>query len=46
MTLQEIAAFCDFCETCLADQYRDRIMTGISDEETLRELLTEKELTL
>ena len=43
MTLQEIAAFCDFCETCLADQYRDRIMTGISDEETLRELLTEKE---
>ena len=46
MTLQEIAAFCDFCQICAADQYRDRIMTGISDEETLRQLLTEKELTL
>ena len=46
MILQEIAAFCDFCQQCIEDQYRDRIITGISDEETVRELLTEQKLTL
>ena len=46
MVLQEIASFCDFCQTCIEDQYRDRIITGILDEETVRELLTEEKLTL
>lgn len=46
MCLQEIASFCNFCENCIDDQYRDRIITGIHDEETVRELLTEKDLTL
>ena len=46
MLLQEIAAFCDFCPNCIEDQYRDRIITGILDEETVRELLTEEKLTL
>ena len=46
MVLQEISAFCDFCQQCIEDQYRDRIITGISDEETVRELLTQDKLTL
>ena len=46
MNLQEISSFCDFCQQCIEDQYRDRIITGISDEETVRELLAEEKLTL
>ena len=46
MTLQDIADFCDFCQICIEDQYRDRIITGILDEETVRELLAEENLTL
>ena len=46
MALQEIAGFCDFCVECLDQQYRDRIITGIRDEETIKELLTQPELTL
>ena len=46
ITLQEIAGFCDFCENCLDEQYRDRIVTGVHDEETLKNLLSTKDLTL
>lgn len=46
IALQEIAAFCDFCPQCTDQQFRDRIVTGIRDEETLKELLAEKDLTL
>ena len=46
IALQEIAAFCDFCPQCINQQYRDRIVTGIQQEETVKELLSEKALTL
>ena len=46
ISLQEIAAFCDFCPKCSDQQFRDRIVTGIRDEETVKQLLTEKKLTL
>ena len=44
--IKEIAAYCDFCETCLDDQYRDRIVAGVHDEEAIKRMLQEKELTL
>ena len=46
MSLKEIGQFCDFCETCTDERFRDRILTGIRDEETVRLLLSEKNLTL
>ena len=46
VSLQEIAGFCDFCDQCLNQQYRDRIVTGIQSEETVKDLLSEKDLTL
>ena len=46
VALQEIAAFCEFCPHCTTEQFRDRIVTGIRNEETVRELLAEKDLTL
>ena len=46
ISLQEIAAFCDFCPNCINQQYRDRIVTGIQHEETVKDLLSEKDLTL
>lgn len=46
IALQEIAGFCDFCNHCMDDQYRDRIVTGITNEDTIKDLLAEKKLTL
>ena len=46
MSLKETSQFCDFCETCADDRFRDRILTGIRDEETVRVLLSEKDLSL
>ena len=46
IALQEIAGFCDFCSYCLDNQFRDRIITGINNEDTLKDLLAEKDLTL
>ena len=46
IALQEIAGFCDFCRHCVDDQYRDRIVTGISSEVTVKDLLSQKKLSL
>ena len=46
MTLKELAEFCDFCGHCMDDRLRDRIVTGIRCEETVRLLLAEPSLTL
>ena len=46
VALQEIAAFCDFCATCINQQYRDKIVMGVNHEETVKNLLSEKNLTL
>ena len=46
VALREIAQFCDFCTHCFESQLRDRIVMGIRDEETLRALLSENNLTL
>lgn len=46
IALQEIAGFCDFCNHCLDEQFRDRIVTGIQNDETVKDLLSEKKLTL
>ena len=46
IALQEIAGFCDFCKHCLNQQYRDRIVTGVQNEETVKDLLSTKDLTL
>ena len=46
MALKELAEFCDFCKHCMDDRLRDRIVTGIRSEETVRLLLSESSLTL
>ena len=46
VALREIAQFCDFCPHCADSQLRDRIVTGVQDEDTLRALLSESDLTL
>ena len=44
VALREIAQFCGFCSHC--SQLRDRIVTGICDEDTLRALLSDSEKAL
>ena len=44
--VREIAAFCDFCSHCVDDQIRDRIVCGVRDDEAVRRLLENKDLTL
>ena len=44
--IKEIAAFCGFCEECMDNRLRDRIVVGTSDELALQRLLEEKDLTL
>ena len=46
MALRELAEFCDFCAHCTDDRFRDRIVTGIRCDETVRLLLSEPALTL
>ena len=46
MALKELTEFCDFCSHCIDDRLRDRIVTGIRSEETVRLLLAEPALTL
>ena len=46
MALKELAEFCDFCVHCTDDRLRDRIVTGIRCEDTVRLLLAESSLTL
>ena len=45
-SIKEIAAFCDFCTSCISNRLRDRIVVGIRDEEALKHMLEEKDLTL
>lgn len=46
VALREIAQFCDFCGHCADSQLRDKIVMGVRSEDTLRALLSEKDLTL
>ena len=46
VALREIAHFCDFCSHCADTLLRDRILTGIRDDETQRVLLSTNDLTL
>lgn len=44
--VKEIVNFCDFCESCIDNRLRDRIVVGTSDEGALKRMLKEKDLTL
>ena len=46
VVLKELAQFCDFCTHCRDEQFRDRLVNGISDQESLQAMLAEPELTL
>ena len=46
IALKEISEFCNFCTSCSDERLRDRIVTGLRDEDTVRALLSEKKLTL
>ena len=45
-SIKEISAFCDFCTACMENRLHDRIVVGIRDEEALKRMLEEKNLTL
>ena len=45
-SVKEIAAYCDFCDACIDDKYRDRIVVGTRDEEALKRMLHEPKMTL
>ena len=45
-SVKEIAAYCDFCDACIDDQYRDRSVVGTRDEEALKRMLLEPKMTL
>ncbi|KAG7169936.1 hypothetical protein Hamer_G019755 [Homarus americanus] len=44
--VKDIANFCDFCESCIDNRLRDRIVVGTRDEEELKHMLKEKDLKL
>ncbi|XP_045137194.1 uncharacterized protein LOC123519755 [Portunus trituberculatus] len=44
--IKEIANFCDFCDKCLDNRLRDRIVVGTSDEVALKRMLEDRKLTL
>ncbi|XP_068228046.1 uncharacterized protein [Palaemon carinicauda] len=44
--IREIAAFCDFCSSCMDNRLRDRIVVGTVDEQALKRMLEEKDLNL
>ena len=46
IALQEIAGFCDFCHHCIDDQFSMRILTGITNEDSIKDMLAVKHLTL
>lgn len=45
-SVKEIANFCEFCENCINNELRDRIVVGTSDEVALKPMLENKKLTL
>lgn len=45
-SIKEIAAFCDFCDTCIDNRLRDRVVVGTRDEEALKRLLEVTDLDL
>ena len=46
IAIKEISQFCDFCTHCSDERLRDRLVTGLHDEDTVKALLSEKDLTL
>ncbi|XP_043217351.1 uncharacterized protein LOC122379318 [Amphibalanus amphitrite] len=44
--IKELASFCDLCEHCSDSQIRDRIVCGARDEDAVRRMLEEPDLTL
>ncbi|XP_068226846.1 uncharacterized protein [Palaemon carinicauda] len=44
--IREIAAFSDFCSSCMGNRLRDRIVVGTRDEQALKRMLEEKDLNL
>ena len=40
--MKEIANFCDFCDACINNRLRDRIVVGTSDQEALKRMFEEK----
>ncbi|KAF0287479.1 hypothetical protein FJT64_014078 [Amphibalanus amphitrite] len=44
--VKEAASFCAFCEHCVDVQIRDRVVCGARDEEAVRRMLEDPELTL
>ena len=44
--VKELASFCAFCEHCVETQIRDRVVCGARDEEAVRRMLEDPELTL
>ena len=44
--VKEIANFCEFCDQCMDDQLRDRIVVGTRDEVALKRMLENNKLTL
>ncbi|KAG0728874.1 hypothetical protein GWK47_031556 [Chionoecetes opilio] len=45
-SLKEIAPFCDFCQHCFDSQLRDRVVCGARDDEAVKAMLKNKDLTL
>lgn len=45
-SIKEIAAFCDFCERCMDNRLRDRVVVGSRDGEAVKRMLEVKDLTL
>ncbi|KAG7174299.1 hypothetical protein Hamer_G003234 [Homarus americanus] len=45
-SIKEIAAFCDFCDVCMDNRIRDRVVVGTRDEKTLKRMLKVKDLSL
>lgn len=44
--IKEIANFCNFCDRCIDNRFRDRIVVGVRDEGALKRMLKEKDLQL
>ena len=45
-SVKEIAAFCAFCENCMDNRMRDRVVCGVRDEDAVKRMLEDSELTL